>query len=236
MFFRQKLQLALCAHAKAFAKQTAGAERDFRLQDVVAFAQRIGIRIDKSQQAALLIIVQMVPRKGQHDGRDGRHDYEFPPSNTSYEEHRRACQHQQHCRAKVGLEKNQANRCQGHQNRRDQNKGTTNFVGFQTVEIFSEDQNQGDLHKLRRLDNEKAQIDPSLRAHPDLAHDLHDNEQEEHDEIEGVGPSDPESDIDKRQQKHQRKADKKTDGLRSGPWVPAFAARGIEQANSYQPD
>jgi len=45
MFFGQKLELALCALTEAFAEQSARAERNFRLQNVIACAERIGARV-----------------------------------------------------------------------------------------------------------------------------------------------------------------------------------------------
>src|SRR5262249_17932414 len=61
LLFRQKAQMALRAVQKALAEQTSGAERDLRLQNVIAGAERIALRVEKRIDPVLLIIAQEVP-------------------------------------------------------------------------------------------------------------------------------------------------------------------------------
>ena len=55
---------------EALAEQPARAERDLRLQDVIAGAERIALRIEEGEDAVLLVIVQELP--GDRDRRGHR--------------------------------------------------------------------------------------------------------------------------------------------------------------------
>ena len=52
---RQEVELALGAQAEALAHQPAGAERDLGLDDVVAGAALVRLRVDESEQAGALV-------------------------------------------------------------------------------------------------------------------------------------------------------------------------------------
>ena len=79
-FSGRKSRCALGAGHEALAKDAAGADRDLRLEAVIAGAERIAFGIEEGADARALIVVQMAPhqRPGAAARRvDGRED---PPS------------------------------------------------------------------------------------------------------------------------------------------------------------
>ena len=54
----QEIELALGAEQEALAGHAARAERDLRLGDVIAGAQRILLRVEEDLDAAALVVVQ----------------------------------------------------------------------------------------------------------------------------------------------------------------------------------
>src|SRR5580693_4831929 len=58
----QKLELRLTAVHVALAEQAARADGDLRLDDVIAGAQAVGLRMEKRQDALALIVVDEMPR------------------------------------------------------------------------------------------------------------------------------------------------------------------------------
>src|SRR5262245_58141587 len=57
----QEIETVLRAVEIAFAEEPAGADRDLRLNHVVAGAQRITIRIEKGQNTCTLVGLQKMP-------------------------------------------------------------------------------------------------------------------------------------------------------------------------------
>ena len=69
----QELQLRLAAVEIALAEHAAGADRDLRLDDVIAAAERIALRVEERQHALPLIVVQQeLPRavRDRHEQAD----------------------------------------------------------------------------------------------------------------------------------------------------------------------
>ena len=62
---RQELEVRLRAVQPALAEQAARADRDLRLNDVVARAERIGLGIQEREHARLLIVAHERPEHGQ---------------------------------------------------------------------------------------------------------------------------------------------------------------------------
>ena len=63
---RQKVQLTLRAFEKTFTKEHAGTDGNLGLDDMIARAQRVHIRVHKDHNAHLLIVLQKVPEQRQH--------------------------------------------------------------------------------------------------------------------------------------------------------------------------
>ena len=62
MVLGQEVQLTLCAAEKPLAKEHARANRNLRLDDVIARAERIDVRIHKHHDAHFLVILEKMPK------------------------------------------------------------------------------------------------------------------------------------------------------------------------------
>ena len=76
MVFRQKVQLTLRSGQPAFAKKSAAADSNFRLNNITA-AKRIKLRIQKNTDTVLLIILQNHP-KDRHQSHKSQSHAEEP--------------------------------------------------------------------------------------------------------------------------------------------------------------
>ena len=65
LLLRQEAQLALRALQEALAPDAARAERDLRLDDVVAGAERIALGVEEGEHPLLLVVVQLLPEQRQ---------------------------------------------------------------------------------------------------------------------------------------------------------------------------
>src|SRR5215469_13067045 len=61
LLFRQKAQMALAAVEKASAEKTARTQRDLRLQNMIAGAERIALWIEKGVDTVLLVGAKKMP-------------------------------------------------------------------------------------------------------------------------------------------------------------------------------
>src|SRR5690349_21593891 len=86
LFFRQEAQMALAAVEKTSAEETARAERDFRLQNVVTGAQRVALRIEKGIDPVLLVIAKEMPPGRQGGCGAERQQREEPQAHPGYKE------------------------------------------------------------------------------------------------------------------------------------------------------
>ena len=82
---RQELELRLAAVHVALAEHAARADRDLRLDGVIAGAERVGLRIEEREHALPLIVVQEVP-----DDRHGADDERAQPEDVAQLQARRA--------------------------------------------------------------------------------------------------------------------------------------------------
>jgi hypothetical protein len=76
---RQELQLSLAAVHPSLAEHAARAERDLALNDVIAGAERIVLRVEEGQHALALIVVQHVPA-----GEGGAHSQQHQRQHDSH--------------------------------------------------------------------------------------------------------------------------------------------------------
>ena len=134
------------------------------------------------------------------------HQHELPPSHAGGEEHRGAQRRGDHRGAEIGLLQDQAHRHQHGEQRRDQEQRIADPLPRRAVEPRRQRQHQRDLHQLRRLDLQAAELDPALRALADMPVARHHHQQRERDAI--ARPSQPrdEADIDQRDADHQHQA------------------------------
>ena len=66
----QEFELRLAAVHPALAEHAAGADGDLRLDDVIAGAERIGLRIEEREHALALVVVQEAPAEPRADADD----------------------------------------------------------------------------------------------------------------------------------------------------------------------
>src|ERR1700683_1421004 len=83
---RQKFQLRLAAIHVSLAEYAARADRNLRLDDVVARAQRIGLGIQKSQYALTLVIMNEMPCTPGSSSEEG-YRYQYEPKLQPREQH-----------------------------------------------------------------------------------------------------------------------------------------------------
>ena len=69
---RQELQLRLAAVHPALAKHAARADRDLRLDDVIARAQAVGARVEKGEHALFLVVVHERPAEPAAEAAEAR--------------------------------------------------------------------------------------------------------------------------------------------------------------------
>ena len=106
--------MALAALQKALAEEPARAERDLGLQDVVAGAERVAVRIEERINPVLLVIAQKMPDPGQSGRRGDRRQQEEPQAHPGDEEQDRAAHQQHDRRAEIGLLEDQRSRHDNH--------------------------------------------------------------------------------------------------------------------------
>ena len=166
---------------EALAEQPARADRDLRLQDVIAGAERIALGIEEgvgcgssdSRAGSARRPARPQPPRRPAPGRTstaarrrGRTSPP-PPSTSIIAVPRSGC----FSTSAAGS--------------RTSSAGTTRRSGrpisstVQAVEIARERQHQRDLHELRRLELDDAEIDPALRAHADRAAHLDRDQQQQ---------------------------------------------------------
>src|SRR5690349_1419755 len=120
LLFRQEAQMALAAVEKTSPQETARAERDFRLQNVITGTQRVALRIEKGIDPVLLVVAEEMP-SGRHGGSGTqRHQREVPQADAGYEEQRNPGYQQHHRSPEVGLFQHQRCGYQDHQRGRYQ--------------------------------------------------------------------------------------------------------------------
>ena len=71
------------------------------------------------------------------------------------------------------------------------------------MEIARQDENERQLHHFRGLQLEEPQVDPALRPHADLAHDLHRDQQHQGHGVNDIDRLEPEFEAGEGHRKHQ---------------------------------
>src|SRR5690606_39765409 len=83
----QVVQVRLRALQPALAGQAAGADRDLRLDDVPAGAQRIRLRVQEGEDAVLLVRLEHPEPRRRRGRREARERGPEPPPRQRSEEH-----------------------------------------------------------------------------------------------------------------------------------------------------
>ena len=202
----QELELSLCTAQKAFAGDAARADGDGRLDDVVARAERIGLRIEEGEHALALVVVQQVP--AAPSGRGGRdaQQSDDPDPQPREQHHQRTAHQDQQARAEVWLDDGQRRRQQDHRGERQQGAP----VGRQRplVQIPRAGHGHRELHDLRGLEAHEAEVQPALRALADVADEIDDDQQHEPEDVQPRRDAAQEPRLELGADQHQRRADR----------------------------
>ena len=104
------------------------------------------------------------------------------------------------------------------------------------MEIARERQHQRDLHHLRGLQLEQAEVDPALRAHADDADDVDRDQAGERGAVDHVGPAEPDPDVGQRDRQHQDQADRRSHAVAPRPGSVRPAGGRVQHAVAGQAD
>jgi hypothetical protein len=183
--FGQEFELRLGAVVPALAEPAAGTDRDFRLDDVPAVAERIGFRVEEHAQAVALVLVHEVPAERRDRGERGDRGADAPPREPGEEHGEHAARGDQQRGAKVGLLRDQQGgradqhgQCQQCRPARRQ---------FARVQVPRRHHRQGQLDEFGRLEAHEPQVQPTIGAAA-LAEDRDDDQQQQ---AAGVQPRRP---------------------------------------------
>ena len=116
--FGQIVEVALRSVEEALAADAARPDRDLRLADVIAGAERIAFGVEEDQHALLLIVVEEREQHGQRRGAGDRGAAEPPEGQAGDEHHHHAADTDRQRGAKVGLQHDQRHGHADHQQRR----------------------------------------------------------------------------------------------------------------------
>ena len=220
----------LRAVQEALAEHAARAQRDLGLGDMEAGAQRVRRRIEEGQQPRLLVGLEAIGPDQRHGGRRGDSDQgEFPPADPGQEEDDAGDGDQDDRRSEIGLLEDERGRDHEQQQGRHQRPDPADMLEADGVEIAGQHEHQGDLHDLRRLEPERAEIDPALGAAAFDAAELGGQQQQDRQAPHPVGQAVPEPRRDRRGHDHDQQRHAEPPHLGRGPGEELAACRRIEQ-------
>lgn len=184
MIFREEIQLALRAFEKTLPDETAAADGNLRLDDMVTGAIRIDVRIEKDEDTHLLVAVQ-------HEEPDEREDYNERKKGAFHKlhlesgniKHAEGDGREDKARTKVRLDEDQ--KCRKCHHTRDRQKTLPCLeAGFVIRHEPCQTDDHDDFRKFRRLQRERADLDPALRPKRTRSGEFDDQKQDRIDPIE----------------------------------------------------
>ena len=179
LLLRQEVQVALRALQEALAPHPARAERDLRLDDVVAGAERVALRVEEGVDARALVVVQVAvgdrARRTAPAAPPAANFHQRTPAakNTAAADHRG-----DHRRAEVGLLQDQ--RRPGSAPRSAAGSGTADCPSAPSDARWNQAASASTrpiFISSRRLQLQPPEVDPALRALADMAHAQHQHQQ-----------------------------------------------------------
>mgnify|MGYP000750799294 CR=1 FL=1 len=184
MIFREEIQLALRAFEKALPDETAAADGNLRLDDMVTGAIRIDVRIEKDEDTHLLVAVQ-------HEEPDEREDYDERKKSAFHElhlepgniKHAEGDGREDKARTKVRLDEDQ--KCRKCHHTRDRQKALPCLEAGSVIRHEPcQTDDHDDFRKFGRLQRERADLDPALRPKRTRSGEFDDQKQDRIDAIE----------------------------------------------------
>lgn len=184
MIFREEIQLALRAFEKTLPDETAAADGNLRLDDMVTGAIRIDVRIEKDEDTHLLVAVQ-------HEEPDEREDYDERKKGAFHKlhlesgniKHAEGDGREDKARTKVRLDEDQ--KCRKCHHPCDRQKALPCLEArFVIRHEPCQTDDHDDFRKFRRLQRERADLDPALRPERTRPGEFDDQKQDRIDPIE----------------------------------------------------
>ena len=240
MLLGEELQPVLAALKISLAPETARADGDLGLDDVVAGAERVRLRVHEGPEAGLLVRLQELPPGrqrgdgGEGEVRQGAH------AQPGHDHDAHGDEEDQHGRPQVRLQQHQR------QHRRAQHQGHAQgrkrISGLVVAQRLGQHEHEHELGQLRGLEREEVKVQPSLGAAAGDADDQHQGEQDDHRGVDGVRPAVQALVVHRKGRDHQHEADGEPVGLPGGQVARALlvgAAGGAvdgHDAQQGQPD
>ena len=235
VLFGQEVQPGLGALHEAAPREAARAERDLGLGDVVAGAERVGVGVEEGEDAGELVFLDELPvgavrldDRGDEADAAGGGGGEVPEADAGEEHHHPGAGEEQDRGAEVGLLEDEGDRQGGQHQGQDEPERAGDLGRVEAVVVGGERHDERDLHQLGRLELDRAEVDPALGAHADLAHHLDEDEECERAGIGERRHRSPEADVDDGDAEHAADADGEAEHLRSGPGIGGAAGDRVE--------
>jgi hypothetical protein len=156
-----------------------------------------------------------------------------PTAETAgHKQKRRPAQQHHHRRAEVGLHHHQPDRRHDDDQRRQGVDEALGLLTGQAVIIARQHQDHRDLGDLRRLDLDRAQHQPALRTHADLADHIDGDQQQHRDAVDRPGQPPPHLGMDQRHRQAEAERHAVAHGVLAGPRLEAAAGRRVERQHA----
>src|ERR1019366_2163464 len=234
---RQKIQPRLRTFQKSLAEWASGADRDFRLDDVVAGAERVGLRIYEADHALALVRLEIVPAQRSRQHRGYRQHQHRAQIQAAHENQRNGDQHEYQSRAEVGLLEHECRGDAEQDERDDQMAQAPSPFRRLLTQITHHHEHDGELGQLGGFEMEGAQIDPSARSAGGVAGDHYGDQESDHHHIKWVGVGLQSSIVDKDRDEHRDCAGRDPNQLANYQRVPRAMRTRIRRADDAdQPD
>ena len=232
MLLGQEVELALRALHETLAGQAAGAERDFRLGDVIAGAERVLGGIEEDLDPAALVVMQPSPDH-RRKKRCRQADAEEIKQVHAGQEHQRQPDETEHrCRAEVGLPHRQGDRHCDHRQRNKYTERPGHAFGREVVVVPGESEDECDLHQLGRLEGNVPDAEPAARAQRLGADERHQDQHAKRNPIRRIGEVEPPVQRCQGDRQHHREGEDETQRMLVGPGAEAAARDRIERRNA----
>ncbi|OGG66838.1 hypothetical protein A3C21_01665 [Candidatus Kaiserbacteria bacterium RIFCSPHIGHO2_02_FULL_59_21] len=167
LVFRKKLELRLRPVSDPLPCKLAASDGDGRLVRVVSCSLNVGEGMQERQNARFLIVLQApVPRNARKDHGADEERGEMLPRDAREKDHAEPDRGDDDRGSEIGLEKHESKKSEG-VCARDENVADVGYLDVPPGEIFREQDNEDDLRGVRRLHEERAEVEALLRAFHD---------------------------------------------------------------------
>src|SRR3546814_848351 len=140
--------MALRPGEKPLPEHPARAERDLRLDDMVAGTQRIGFRIEEGIDALLLVVVEELPGDGYRTEHGCPERSELPYARARQPENRSPCEGDHRRSSQVWLAQHEPDRHRQHDERHHEVPEPARLLAVETMEVAGERENRRHFHQL----------------------------------------------------------------------------------------